>query len=187
MRIARVDSPGSRHYRDGMPQNPRPLPPGPAPRTPPVLDPIDRALLLALVRDGRASNAALAREVGIAESTCLDRVRNLRRRGLVTGVHAQVDLARVGLAIHAMVALRLAGHDRDAVDAFGEHVSGLPGVLAAYNVTGADDFLVHVVAATPEALREFVLDHLSGYPGVVHMTTSLVFRAHPGRAPLPLP
>lgn len=152
-----------------------------------MLDAVDRALVLALVRDGRASNAALARQVGVAESTCLDRVRALHRRGIVTGVHAQLDLARVGLPIDAMIAVRLSGHDREAVDAFGEHVSGLPGVLAAYNVTGADDFLVHVAAASPEALREFVLDHLSGYPGVVHLTTSLVFRAHPGRAALPLP
>jgi DNA-binding Lrp family transcriptional regulator len=113
-------------------------------------------------------------------------VRGLQRRGIVTGFTADVALARVGLPIQAMVALRLAGHDREAVDAFGEHVSGLPGVLAAHNVTGADDFLVHVAAASPQALREFVLDHLSGYPGVAHLTTSLIFRTHPGRAPLPM-
>lgn len=168
-----------------MPQKARSLPPGPPPRIPPVLDEVDRALVDALLVDGRATNVALAQAAGIAESTCVGRVRALQQRGVITGVRAEVDLGRVGLPIQSFVALRLAGHDRDAVDAFGEHVSGLPGVLAAYNVTGADDFLVHVAAASPEALREFVLDHLSGYPGVAGVHTSLVFRTHAGRAPLP--
>lgn len=177
------ESAGRAAYSVSVPKNP--LPHGPAPRTPPVLDRIDRALVGALVADARASNVALAQAAGIAESTCLGRVRSLQQRGIVTGYTARVDLARVGLPIQAFVALRLAGHDRDAVDAFGEHVSALPGVLAAYNVTGADDFLVHVAAGSPEALREFVLDHLSGYPGVAGVHTSLVFRTHPGQAPLP--
>lgn len=170
-----------------MPKKSLPLPPGPAPRTPPQLDSIDRALLDALVADARASNVALASAVGIAESTCSGRVRALTDRGIVTGYTARVDLARIGLPIQAMVAVRLAGQDRDAVDTFGDHICRLPGVLAAYNVSGADDFLVHIVATSPDALRQVVLDHLSGYPGVVHVQTSLVFRTHAGRGPLPIP
>lgn len=86
-----------------------------------------------------------------------------------------------------MIAVRLAGTDRRRVDEFGEHVSRLPGVLAAYNVSGADDFLVHLVAQSPDALRGVVLDHLSGHPGVVHVQTSLIFRTHEGRRSLPAP
>jgi len=172
-----------------MPNDPRParnaLPPGPPPRQPDELDAVDRALVAALVADARTSNASLARTVGIAESTCLGRVRSLQQRGVIRGFTAQVDLARMGLPIEAMVAVRLAGTDRRRVDEFGEHVSRLPGVRAAYNVSGADDFLVHLVAASPDALRGVVLDHLSGHPGVVHVQTSLVFRSHPGRTPLP--
>lgn len=167
-----------------MPNPARPLTPGPAPRTPSLLDDVDRALVQALVDDGRASNVALAERAGIAESTCIGRVRSLRDRGVVRGFTARVDMAALGLPIEAMVAVRLAGTDRSHVDAFGEHVSRLPGVLAAYNVSGADDFLVHLVAQSPDALRGTVLDHLSGHPGVVHVHTSLVFRAHEGRAVL---
>ena len=90
---------------------------------------------------------------------------------------------------------RLDAHERTVacaeqeavVDEFGEHVSRLPGVLAAYNVSGADDFLVHLVAQSPDALRGVVLDHLSGHPGVVHVQTSLIFRTHEGRRSLPAP
>ena len=61
-------------------------PPARPPSAPPLLDEVDRALVQALVDDGRISNAALARRVGIAESTCVGRVRALRERGVITGV-----------------------------------------------------------------------------------------------------
>lgn len=168
-----------------VPKNISHLSPGPAPRERPVLDQVDRELVAALVRDGRAPNVELARAAGIAESTCLARVRSLRERGIVTGVTADVDLGRLGLPVEAMVTVRFSGHLRADVDAFADEVTGLPGVIAAYNISGANDFIVHVATATPEALRDFVLDNLTGRPGVVHAETSLVFHATRGRSILP--
>jgi DNA-binding Lrp family transcriptional regulator len=54
-------------------------------------------------------------------------------------------------------------------------VPGLPGVLSLFHVSGANDYLLHVSAATPDALREFVLDHLTADPAVSHAETSLIF------------
>lgn len=134
--------------------------------------------------DGRISNAALARQLGIAESTCVGRVRSLRERGTITGFHAALDLTALGRPIQALVAIGLAGHDRAQVEAFGDEMAALPGVLAAFNISGADDFLVHVSAESPDQLRDFVLDNVSGRPGVSHVQTSLIFRAHSGRGGL---
>ena len=92
-----------------MPKNPPAHAPGPAERPRPVLDEVDRAIVAELLRDGRAPNVVLARAAGVAESTCLARVRSLRERGIVTGVTADVDLGRLGLPVQAMVAIRFAG------------------------------------------------------------------------------
>lgn len=162
-----------------MPKKPRT--PGPPPRERPLLDEIDRRLVALLLENGRASNVALARAAGVSESTCLARVRSLHDRGIIRSVTADIDLTQVGLPVQAMVAIRFAGHLRADVDAFAAEVTGLPGVLATYNISGADDFLVHVAAPTPEALRDFVLDHLAGRRGVVHAETSLVFHTNRGR------
>lgn len=162
-----------------MPKKPRT--PGPPPRERPLLDAVDRRLVALLLENGRASNVALARAAGVSESTCLARVRSLHDRGIVRSVTADIDLTRVGLSVQAMVAIRFAGHLRADVDAFAAEVTDLPGVLATYNISGADDFLVHVAAPTPEALRDFVLDHLAGRRGVVHAETSLIFHTNRGR------
>lgn len=163
-----------------MPKIPHPLTPGPAPTTPPPLDDVDRRLVAALVADARMSNAALAREVGIAESTCVGRVRSLRERGVITGFHAALDHTQLGRPLQAVVAIRLGGHDRAQVEAFGDEMAALPGVISALNISGADDFLVHVSTESPDHLRDFVLDNLSSRPGVSHVQTSLIFRSHAG-------
>ncbi|MFD2355861.1 Lrp/AsnC family transcriptional regulator [Nonomuraea ferruginea] len=60
------------------------------------LDSIDLAILAALQRDARLPNKDLAERLGVAPSTALERVRALRRRGIITGFRASVDVAKLG-------------------------------------------------------------------------------------------
>lgn len=162
-------------------QNPqagyRPVPPRP-------LDDTDRALVAALLEDGRLPNAELARRVGLPESTCAGRVRALRDTGVIRGVHADVDHAALGRPMEAIVALRFAGHTRSSMDSFRSRVAAVPGVIAAYHVAGVEDYLVHITAPSSDDLRDLVLDHLTSLEGVVHAQTNLVFERIVGQRPL---
>lgn len=174
---------------DPMSQNPRAerrhLTPGPPPREPLSLDDVDVTLLRALSADGRRSVAALARECGLAESTCAGRVRALVERGTVRGIHAELDPAALGFTVEAMVAVRFGGHVRGHVESFRDAVTQVPGVLATYNTSGSEDYLVHVAASGSDALRDFVLDHIADRPGVVHAETSLIFESTRGVGLIP--
>jgi DNA-binding Lrp family transcriptional regulator len=55
------------------------------------LDAIDWAILEQLQKDATIPNKQLAEQVGVAPSTCLLRVRRLRERGVITGIHAHVS------------------------------------------------------------------------------------------------
>ena len=57
------------------------------------MDELDSAIVRHLQQDARQTNRDLARTLGIAPSTCLERVRALRAAGVLTGFHAGVDLA----------------------------------------------------------------------------------------------
>jgi DNA-binding Lrp family transcriptional regulator len=148
----------------------------PMPNDPqPPLDATDRAIVEAVGRDARITNQRLAELVGVAPSTALARLRALRARGVVRGFHAEVDLAALGRPLQAMIAVRLAVHAREEIDAFTRAVRALPGVLMVFHLTGVTDYLVWVAATDAQDLREFVVDHLATHPSVAHAETSLIY------------
>ena len=56
----------------------------------PRLDRTDRALLLALSRDGRRPAADLAKQLGLSRQAVTERIRKLERRGVIRGYCADV-------------------------------------------------------------------------------------------------
>jgi len=145
------------------------------------LDRTDRALVEVLQHDARLTNKELAARVGIAPSTCLERVRALRLRGVLRGFHADVDPKALGRSLEAIVAVRIRPHSRTYVDAFWQQALALPEVVQVFHVTGADDFLLHVAVADTDALRDFVLDRLTVRPEVAHVESRVVYAQ--GRRP----
>jgi len=150
------------------------------PKKPPAgssraLDETDRRILSELLANGRLTNAALASRAGIAESTCIHRVRALRDSGVIRGFHAEVDLGALGLPIQAVVKVRLGTHNRDEVNRFHATLAVIPGVLTIFHVAGEDDYLLHVAVESAEALRDLVLEHVTVHPVVRHTETQLVF------------
>lgn len=139
------------------------------------LDAIDLALLRLLQRDARRTNKDLADEVGIAQSTCLERIRALRSSGVVRGWHADVDPAALGRPLRAMISVRLRPKTTSSVRTFQQDMVGAPEVLAVWTVTGADDFLVEVAAVDVAHLRDFVLDHVTARAEVTDARTALVY------------
>jgi len=141
----------------------------------PPLDRIDHAILEELQRDARTPNNVLARRVGLAESSCLERVRKLVRTGVVRGFHAEVDFRALGMGLQALVAVRLARHTRKAFEAFRRSMLELDQAVAVFHVAGANDFLVHVAVRDSDALRELILDAFTSRPEVAHVETSLIY------------
>lgn len=144
------------------------------------VDALDRQILELLAADGRVTNQRLAEQAGIAPSTALARLRSLRERGVILGFHAELDLAALGRPLQALIAVRLAVHAREQIDAFTNAVRALPGVLMVFHLSGVTDYLVWVAAADAQDLREFVVDHLATHPSVAHAETSLIYEHQRG-------
>ncbi len=153
----------------------------PPPATPPAgVDETDLALLRALDGDARLTNKALAARLGLAESTCAYRVRALRHRGLITGTALRVDLAALGYPIQAVIKVRLGSHNQQHVTSLYRALAEAPGVIQAFHVAGEDDFHLHVAVASPQALRDLVLHHVTVHRVVRSTETQLVFELRDG-------
>jgi DNA-binding Lrp family transcriptional regulator len=128
-----------------------------------------------LQKNARTSNKELAAAVGVAPSTCSERVKRLEEEGVFRGYHADVDPPAVGIGLRALIAIRLRRHAAEEVHAFRRHAMALPEVLTISHVTGPNDFLVHVVVRDADHLRDLAVSGFTSLPEVAHIETSLVF------------
>ncbi|MDF5751434.1 Lrp/AsnC family transcriptional regulator [Spongiactinospora sp. TRM90649] len=142
----------------------------------PELDSIDRAILDALQKDARLPNKDLAARLGVAPSTALERVRSLRRRGVITGFRAEVDSTALGRPLHALLALKVRPHTSQIVEPLRAFVLSLPDTITFFHIAGPDDFLAHVAVPDAEYLHRLILEQFLVRPEIVHLQTTLIFR-----------
>ena len=141
----------------------------------PRLDGIDGRILEALQNNARLSNKELAHAVGLAASSCLERVRRLVQSGVLRGFHAEVAPEAMGIELQAMIAVRLVKHSRGDFEAFRTHLLTLPEVMEVYHVSGGNDFLVHVGVRDVHHVRDLALDAFTSRPEVEHLETMIIF------------
>ena len=114
----------------------------------PLADRTDRAILIRLQAEGRVSNVDLADAVALSTSACLRRVKALEASGIIEGYRAEISRARAGLALTVFAGLRVEGHSREASDRIEQALLAIPAVVACYVVSGQDDFMVEIAAAS---------------------------------------
>jgi Lrp/AsnC family leucine-responsive transcriptional regulator len=121
------------------------------------MDDTDRQLVTLLLGNGRLSYQELARAVHLSPNSTADRVRRLQGSGVISGVHATLDLDRMGRSLVALTDLKL----KDTVDRteFERDLAGVVPVLSAVHTTGEYDYQL-TVATTGTAELEVVVDHL---------------------------
>jgi len=145
------------------------------------MDEIDRVIVQRLQLDARLSNRQLARELGIAESTCLARVAALEDQGILTGFHAAVDLGKIGRSVQAHVSIKIRPQALAKAASFCDEIAELPDVIAIFMVTGAADLIAHVAVPSTDALREFVLA-LAQREEIADIRSSIIYLSRSARS-----
>jgi DNA-binding Lrp family transcriptional regulator len=141
------------------------------------LDRTDFALLRLLQKNVRSANKELAYAVGIAPSTCHERVKRLWASGTIKGANLLIDPVTLGYELEALFMIELAKHERKEVDSLLDHVSTMIEVRASFLITGRYDLIVHVVARNTEHLKNIAFDHITCHPAVTRIETSIVYDA----------
>jgi Lrp/AsnC family transcriptional regulator, leucine-responsive regulatory protein len=123
------------------------------------LDLTDRQVLRELQTDARLAYKELGRRVGLSASAVIERVRKLEDAGVITGYHAAVDVAKLGLPIEAYIRMRCFG-ERCVLR--GMATTQFPEVIELHRVSGSDCSLLRVRVASVEHLQALI-DRLSQY------------------------
>lgn len=146
----------------------------------------DRNLLHILQRDGKANTQSLAEQVGMSPSPCWRRLRKLEETGVIDGYVALLDAKTLGLNARAYVHVSLLDHTEETIRTFDTFVQGEPQIVECCAITGADDYLLKVIAADPEGLEQFIMQKILRLGVVRSSTTHFVLRQKKYSTALPL-
>ena len=150
------------------------------------LDDADRRILRVLQQDGRITNQDLAAACNMSASSCFERVRRLRERGVITGYTALIDPKFAERELLIFIEVLLDRTTSDIFDQFAERIRRSPEVLECHMVAGGFDYLVKVRMKDMAAYRVFLADTLITMPGVRETRTYAVMEEVKDTSVLPL-
>lgn len=138
-------------------------------------DAIDRRILAELQADGRITNVALARRVGISAPPCLRRVRRLEQAGFIRGYRADTDPQRLGWQVTFFAIVGLESQKESVLAEFERMVAGWPEVRECHMIRGGGDFLLRLVARDT-AHENRLTERLTGAERVAKVQTLQTIR-----------
>jgi Lrp/AsnC family leucine-responsive transcriptional regulator len=150
------------------------------------LDRFDAKILDALQRDGRLSVVDLAESIGLSPTPCARRIKALESDGAIEGYAAVLNPARVGLAVLAIVQVKLTEHTDETVARFEREIQLMDEVTKCLAMTGSYDFILEVYGKDLEALSNVVLKKLIRVPNVRDLQSSVVLQTIKRTARIPL-
>jgi Lrp/AsnC family transcriptional regulator, leucine-responsive regulatory protein len=140
------------------------------------MDATDSEILRLLREDGRMSWRDLGAAVGLSANAAADRVRALRRAGVITGFAALVDPAAGGRTLEALVGVTLAmGTDSDD---FASAAARLDAVTEVLHLAGSPDYQLRV-SCRDTAELDALLRTLRLRLGAANTETTIVLRSGP--------
>ncbi|MBA1203017.1 Lrp/AsnC family transcriptional regulator [Pseudomonas capeferrum] len=117
------------------------------------MDKYDRLLLGALLENGRASYAELARKVNLSAPAVAERVAKLEASGVITGYQAKVDLGKIGLPIQCLIELRLGSHGNPQTY---EALARIPQLTECHRVTGDPCVIMRAAVGSMNELEDLI-------------------------------
>jgi Lrp/AsnC family transcriptional regulator len=150
------------------------------------LDSGDLRILNLLQEHGNLSAADIAERLSLTASTCWRRVTRLEEQGVIAKRVAILDREKLGLSVLVFSHVKLTGHGRDALLRFEQAVRVHPEILECYTLMGETDFLLRIVCRDIKAYEAFFLDHLSRFPGVQSVNSSIALAVIKETTALPL-
>lgn len=133
-----------------------------------LLDRVDRKLLNLLQKDNQIPTRVLAERMHISQPTCLRRVRDLRKAGIISADVAMVDPFALGYGMLAFLEVSLNNQSDEHMQAFEQRMAKEGEVMQCYFVSGDYDYFLVVHVIDMDAYYQFVRRVISGSGNVRH-------------------
>ncbi|THB79269.1 MAG: Lrp/AsnC family transcriptional regulator [Desulfobulbaceae bacterium] len=136
-----------------------------------MLDETDSRILNIIQTEGRLSNAELARQLNLAPSGVLERVKKLEKRGIITGYETRLDNELLGLSITTFI--HILTNDRVGSTEVGKQLCQIPEIREVHWIAGETNYLIKACLHSTGDLTQ-LLKVIGSIKGVQDTRTTLV-------------
>ena len=125
---------------------------------------LDSALLNLLIKDGRASFADIARQLGVSRAHARTRVQALVSSGVIELFSAVVNPEKLGKVISTFIDLRVAPA---AMESLSQELADCPEVVSLYIMSDLQSLHIHTLTDNYESFDRFVREHIFNRPEIL--------------------
>ena len=149
-----------------------------------MIDEISLRILKILQEKARIPNVEVARQVDMAPSAVLERIRKLEKQGYIHGYEVRLnpEKFRRNLVAFVTVITAMDGRKEDA----GEALSKIPEVQEVHHIAGEDGFLIKVRASDTVALGKLIRERIQMLPSVRATRTTIAMATYKETARIPI-
>lgn len=148
-----------------------------------IINGTDKEILKIIQRDARITNVEIARQVGLAPSAVLERIRKLEERGVIKGYATEICPKEVGVGLTVFVFVRTSECSSEETEAA---MMAIPEVLEAHEVAGEDCILIKIRTKDTEELGKLLREKIKTIPNVLSTRTTVVLHTFKETTALPL-
>ena len=136
----------------------------------------DKAILKVLQINADITNADLAKQVELSPSACLTRVKNLKTKKIIRGIHAKLNADRLEFNVHVFVYIRLSNQIKETLSYLEGAVKMNTKVQDCFRMTGDYDYVLRVLLKNTSDLEYFLTHELSRIPDIASIRTEVAMK-----------
>ena len=140
------------------------------------LDKIDIKLLRLLQKDADYTIKELANKTGLTLSPVYERIRRLKKSGIIKKKVVILDPKKAGVNLLAFCNVSLKEHSLKYLNIFQDSIKNLPEVQACYHIAGQYDYLLTVYAKDMDEYQQFITTKLAAIDNIAHVQSSFVMK-----------
>ena len=137
-----------------------------------ILDKVDLSILRLMQENARISNADLARELEMAPSAVLERVKKLEQKNVILQYTTRLNPAPLQQKLLAFISMKAA--DGLGSDNVGQELAKIPEVQEVHHVAGEDCYLIKVRTSDSSSLMDLMRNSFSKIPNILSTRTTSV-------------
>jgi Lrp/AsnC family leucine-responsive transcriptional regulator len=149
-----------------------------------MIDEISLKILKILQKKARTPNVEVARQVGLAPSAVLERIRKLEKQGIIEGYEVRLNPAFFDRGLVAYLTVKTSEFAEESE--IGKKLAYRPKVQEVHYVAGNDAFLVKVRGSNPEELDRLIREKIKSIDGVRSINTAIVFSTYKETSQIPI-